>query len=113
MSPEPSARLYVTVATGVVVFVMALVLWFLTLFAWKTNSALDARKLVALATLMVSGVPLVLRGAHHARGGASEGGARWMWEIAFVVVAAVVLLLVLLLGPPDVVEGCGLDGKMC
>lgn len=111
MSPLPSVRLYVTVATGVVVFVMAIVLWFLTLLAWKTNSSLGAARLVAIATLMVSVVPLILRAAHHTRGGASEGGARWVWEVAFVVVASVVLLLVLSSSQGVIVEGCGFNGE--
>jgi hypothetical protein len=112
MSSQPSPRLYVTVATGVVVLVTSVVLWCMTLYAWKGHGDLGAGRLLATGMLLVSGVPLALRGAHRARGGASEGGARWLWEIAFVVVAAVVLLLVMA-GPPDNIEDCGLDGKMC
>jgi hypothetical protein len=112
MSPQPSARLYVTIATGAVVFVTSLVLFLLMLFAWRTSSEFAAGKLVAVGMLMVSGFPLVLRGAHHARGGAPENWAWWVLEIAYVAVAAFILLLVLS-GPPQVVEDCGLDGKMC
>jgi hypothetical protein len=109
--PQLSARLWVTLATGVVVAVTAPILLLLTALAFSTDSALEAGRLVALATLMVSAVPLVLRAVHHAGGGAPEGGAQWVWEVAFVVVAAVVLLLVLSSSPRVMVEGCGLNGE--
>lgn len=110
MIPQLSARLWVTLATGVVVAVTAPVLVLLTALA-TTEGALSAGRLVAVATLMVSAVPLILRGLHRAGGGASEAGARWVWEVAFVVVAAVVLLLVLSSSPRVMVEGCGFNGE--
>jgi hypothetical protein len=113
VSPQPSARLYVTVATGVVVSVSGLVLLFLKLFVWRTDDALAIGKVAVLAMLVVSAVPLVLRVVHRAGGGGPERGARWVWDVALVVVAAVVLLLVGLSSPPGEVEGCGFDGKQC
>lgn len=112
MIPEPSAGLWVTVAAGVVVGVTAPILFVLTDVVFRTKG-LEAGRIVALATMMVSAAPLILRAVHRARGGPPDSGARWVLDVAILGVGALLFLFMRASSPRVMYEGCGFNGEQC
>ncbi len=112
MSPGPSARLWVTVAAGVVVGVTAPILFVLTECVFRFRG-LEKGKVVALATMLVSAMPLIFRAIHRARGGKADSGARWVWDVAILGVGALLFLFMRASSPYVIYDECGLSGELC
>ena len=108
-----STLAHVAVATRVVVAVVASTVLFVWLVVPAGCGEHDELryKLIALGALILACVPLALRAARRARGGAPERGTAW--DVAIVVgVTAILLLMQLGPGRRVIADGCGFAPDM-